>query len=79
MTAFLRVAAHRQDTPSLAEVGGSTTPGGIKLSLPDNPSRIPGKRTASTGWSMASASTTWLNTPGCSIPGTRMASHTLQV
>ena len=56
--------------PSLAEVGGLTTPGGVKPSLPDNPSRIPGKRTASTGWSTASASTTQLNTPGCLIPGT---------
>ena len=71
MTASLRVAAHRQEMPSLAEVGRSTTPGGIKLSLPDNLSRIPGKRTASRGWSTVSPSITRLNTAGCSIRGTR--------
>ena len=65
MTASLRAAAHHREMPSLAEVGGSTTPGGIKPSLPDNPSRIPGRRTASIGWSMDSASIIQLNTPGC--------------
>ena len=34
MTASLRAAAHCQDAPALAEVGGSGTPGGAKPSLP---------------------------------------------
>ena len=79
MTASLRVAAHRQDTPALAEVGGSTTPGGIKLSLPAKPSRIPGKKIASRGWSMASPSITRWNTAGSWIPGAWMASRILLV
>ena len=74
MTASLRVAAHRQDMPTLAEVGGSTTPGGIKLSLPVNPSRMPGKKIASRGWSTASPSITRWNTAGSWIPGAWMAS-----
>ena len=74
MTASLRVAAHRQDMPTVAEVGGSTTPGGIKLSLPVNSSRIPGKKIASRGWSMASHSITHRNTAGSWIPGAWMAS-----
>ena len=49
LTASLRVAAHRQDTLALDEVGGSVTPGGIKPSLPANPSRMPGKKLASRG------------------------------
>ena len=77
MTASLRVAAHCRDTPTLAKVGGSTTPGGIKPSLPDNPSRIPGKKIASRGWSTASPSITPWNTAGSWIPGTWMASHIL--
>ena len=34
---------------ALGEVGGSVTPGGIKLSLLANPSRMPGKKVASRG------------------------------
>ena len=78
MTASLWAAAHHREMPSLAEVGRSTTPGDVKLSLPDNPSRIPGRRTASIGWSMASTSKIWLNTPGHLVPRTRMVSRTLQ-
>ena len=63
--------------PSLAKVGGSTTPGGVKPSLPDNPSRIPGKKIASRGWSMASPNITHWNMAGSWIPGTRMASRIL--
>ena len=79
MTASLRAAAHRQDMPTLAEVGGSTTPGGVKLSLPVNPSRIPGKKIASRGWSTASSSITRWNTAGSWIPEAWMASHILLV
>ena len=71
------VAAHHWDMPTLAEVGGSTTPGGVKLSLPVNPSRIPGKKIASRGWSMASPSITRWNTAGSLIPGAWMASRIL--
>ena len=77
MTASLRAAAHRWDMPALAEVGGSTTPGGIKPSLPVNQSRIPGKKIASRGWSTASPSITRRNTAGSWIPGAWMASHIL--
>ena len=49
MAASLRAAAHCQDTPALAEVGGSVTPGGAKLSLPATPSRMPGKKLALRG------------------------------
>ena len=65
-TASLRVAAYCQDMPALAEVGGSVTPGGIKLSLPVNPSRMPGKKLASTRWSIASPTMTCQNT-ACSL------------
>ena len=68
MTASLRVAAHRWDMLTLAEVGGSTTPGGVKPSLPVNPSSIPGKKIASRGWSMASPSMTHWKTAGSWIP-----------
>ena len=61
MTASLRVAAHHQDTPALAEVGGSATPGGVKPNLPANPSRIPGKKLALRGWSIASPTMTHWN------------------
>ena len=74
MTASLRVAAHHRDTPTLAEVGGSTTPGGIKPSLPVNLSRMPGKKIASRGWSTTSLSITRWNTAGSWIPGAWMAS-----
>ena len=77
MTASLRAAAHHRDMAALAEVGGSTTPGGIKLSLPDNPSRIPGKKIATRGWSTAGPSITRWNTAGSWIPGTWMTSHIL--
>ena len=62
MTASLRAAAHHQDMPALAEVGGSATPGGIKLSLPANPSRMPGKKLALRGWSITSPTMTRWNT-----------------
>ena len=62
MTASLRVAAHHQDMPALAEVGGSATPGGIKLTLPANPSRMSGNKLASRGWSIASPTMTRWNT-----------------
>ena len=52
MTASLRVVAHCWDTPALAEVGGSGTPGGLKPSLPATPSRMPGKKLASRGYSL---------------------------
>ena len=71
--------AYRRDTPTLAEVGGSTTPGGIKLSLQNNPSRIPGKKIASRSWSTASPSITHWNMAGSWIPGTWMASCILLV
>ena len=54
LTASLRVAAHCWDMPALTEVGGSVTPGGVKLSLPANPSRMPGKKLALRGLSVAS-------------------------
>ena len=49
LTASLRVAAHHRDMLALDEVGGSVTPGGIKPSLPANPSRMPGKKLALRG------------------------------
>ena len=70
-------AAHHRDMPALAEVGGSTTPGGIKPSLPVNPSSIPGKKIASRGWSTARPSMTHWNMAGSWIPGAWMASHIL--
>ena len=48
-SASLRMAAHHWDTPTLDEVGGSVTPGGVKPSLLANPSRMPGKKLASRG------------------------------
>ena len=77
MAASLRVATHRQDTPTLMEVGGSTTPGGIKPSLPVNPSRMPGKKLASRGWSIASPTMTHQNMASSSSPGAWMTSCTL--
>ena len=44
-----RVDAQWQATPSWTEVGGLNMLGGTKLSLPANPSRIPGKKLASRG------------------------------
>ena len=49
LIASLRVAAQWWAMPSLTEVGGSVTPGGAKLSLPTNPSRMPGKKLALRG------------------------------
>ena len=69
MTASLRVAAHHRETPSLAEVGGLTTPGAGMPSLTDKPSRIPGRRTASMGCSTAIVRQIRLNMPGRSTPG----------
>ena len=77
MTASLRAAAHHRHMPTLAEVGGSTTPGGTKPSLPAKPSRILGKKIASRGWSTASPSITRWNMAGSWIPGAWMASHIL--
>ena len=79
MTASLRVAAHCWDTPALTEVGGSTTPGGVKPSLPVNPSKMPGKKIASRGWSMASPTITHWNTAGSWSPWAWMASRILLV
>ena len=70
MTASLRVAAHHWDMPALAEVGGSATPGGIKPSLPANPSRMPGKKLASSGWSITSPTMTRWNMAHLSSSGT---------
>ena len=69
MTASLRVAAHRQDMPALAEVGGSASPGGIRPSLPASPSRMPGKKLALRGWSIASPTMTHWNTARSSSLG----------
>ena len=67
--ASLRAAAHRQDTPALAEVGGSATPGRVRPSLPASPSRMPGKKLASRGWSIASPTMTHWNTARSSSSG----------
>ena len=69
MTASLRVATHRQDMPALAEVGGLATPGGIRPSLPASPSRMPGKKLASRGWSIASPTMTHWNMARSSSSG----------
>ena len=68
-TASLRAAAHCQDMPALAEVGGSATPGGVRPSLPAIPSRMPGKKLASRGWSIASPTVTRWNTARSSSLG----------
>ena len=60
-TASLRVAAHCWDMPTLAEVGGSASPGGVRPSLPARPSRMPGKKLAARGWSITSPTTTHWN------------------
>ena len=69
MTASLRVAAHHRDMPVLAEVGGLATPGGIRPSLRASPSRMPGKKLASRGWSVASPTMTHWNTAHLSSLG----------
>ena len=69
MTASLRVAAHHRDMPALAEVGGSATPGSVRLSLPASPSRMLGKKLASRGWSIASPTMTRLNMAHSSSSG----------
>ena len=77
-TASLRAAAHCQNTPTLAEVSGSGTPGGTKPSLPATPSRTTEKKLASRGWSAASPMVTQWDTSSASS-GTLTSSCTLLV
>ena len=70
LTASLRVAAHHWDMPALTEVGASVTAGGIKPSLPANPSRIPGKKLASRGCSITSPIRTHWDTSMLARSGT---------
>ena len=47
--ACLRVVAHHLIMPSCLERGGLTVPAGDRPRFPANPSRMPGKRSASIG------------------------------
>ena len=53
--ACLRAVAHRLIMPSCLERGGLTVPAGDRPRFPANPSRMPGKRSASIGC--------WANNP----------------
>ena len=78
-TASLRVAAHCHDTPTLAEAGGSITPGGTNPSLPATPSRMPEKMLASRGGFAASPVVTQRDTSSLASSGMLTSSRTLLV